>query len=326
MPTGVAAAPAAPLTDRKVIATEAAAFTERTRNSKKHKTYMSYKEAVEFFLATCKKKYLDELTRDDMITLKQVLRSKYASETVFPMWMKVNTFLNDCHIKKYVNPDTWIQRKDRPVNVSRRNAKNKKYPVYTEEEFASMLAIADKTEYALLYFLVGSGFRIGEATVAQWGDIDWYAKVVTVREKPKFSFTPKDYEQRTIELADIVLEVLKANRGDAPDPALLFPAPEGGINRHLEDRVIVPLIQRANAQGFKVKRPKKPAHALRVLFACRLSRAGEDIEQIRVDLGHSDITTTQIYLRAAERGSDSQRERRNQAMNFRPATKLRIVS
>src|SRR5205823_3149308 len=123
-----------------------------------------------------------------------------------------------------------------------------------------MLAIADKTEYALLYFLVGSGFRIGEATVAQWGDIDWDAKVVTVREKPKFSFTPKDYEQRTIELADIVLEVLKANRGDAPDPALLFPAPEGGINRHLEDRVIVPLIQRANAQGFKVKRPRSEEH------------------------------------------------------------------
>ncbi len=101
MPTGVAAAPAAPLTDRKVIATEAAAFTERTRNSKKHKTYMSYKEAVEFFLATCKKKYLDELTRDDMITLKQVLRSKYASETVFPMWMKVNTFLN---VIDHLNP------------------------------------------------------------------------------------------------------------------------------------------------------------------------------------------------------------------------------
>lgn len=126
--------------NRKVLATEAAEYIERTRKSKKYKTYKGYKDAVELFLSTCKKTYLDELTRDDMIALKQVLKSKYASETVFPMWMKVNTFLNDCHIEKYVNPDTWIQRKDRPVNVAKRNAKNKKYPVYSEEEFAAIFA------------------------------------------------------------------------------------------------------------------------------------------------------------------------------------------
>lgn len=310
--------------DRKVIATEAAAYIERTRRSKKYKTYKAYKDAVELFLSTCEKKYLDELTRDDMITLKQVLQSRYASQTVFPMWMKVNTFLNDCHIEKHVNHDTWVQRKDRPVNVAKRNAKNKKYPVYTEEEFAAMLSVADKTEYALLLSLAGSGLRINEEAVAQWCDIDWDAKTVTVREKPEFKFNPKDYEQRTIELADSVLLALQAIRGSASEEALIFPAPRGGINRHLEDRVIVPIIQRANAKGFKVKRPKKPAHACRVLFACRLCQAGVDIETIRVDLGHSDIATTQIYLRAAEKKSDLQRQRRNQAMNF--PVKLRIAS
>ncbi|HZU42973.1 MAG TPA: site-specific integrase [Terriglobales bacterium] len=322
METAATEVPAA--SERKLIVTEAAAYIERTRRSKKYKTYMGYKDAVELFLSTCKKEYLDELTRDDMITLKQVLQSRFASETVFPMWMKVNTFLNDCHIEKYVNHDTWIQRKDRPVNVSKRNAKNKKYPVYSEHEFAAMLSVADVTEYALLLFLAGSGLRINEAAVAQWCDIDWDAKTVTVREKPEFKFNPKDYEERTIELADSVLTALQAVRGNAPEDELIFPAPRGGINRHLEDRVIVPIIKRANAKGFKVKRPKKPAHALRVLFACRLCQAGVDIETIRVDLGHSDITTTQIYLRAAEKKSDVQRERRNQAMNF--PVQLRIAS
>lgn len=325
MPAGMAVVPAAPMTDRKAIATEAAAYIERSK-SKKPKTYKGYRDAVEFFLSICKKTYLDELTRDDMIALKEALKERYALQTVFSTWMKVSTFLNDCHIEKLVNRDTWIQRKDRPVNVAKRNAKNKKYPVYSEDEFAAMLAVADKTELALLYFFVGCGWRNGEAAVAQWGDIDWDAKTVTVREKPEFSFTPKDYECRTVELADVVLEVLKDYRGDAPDDALLFPAPEGGVNHHLEDRVIVPLIERANATGFRVKKPKKPAHALRVLFACRLCQAGVDIETIRVALGHSDITTTQIYLRAAEKKSDSHRKRINDAMNFRPATKLRIVS
>jgi integrase len=319
-----AATTVAAVNGRKVIATEAAEYIERTRKSKKYKTYKGYKDAVELFLTTCKKTYLDELTRDDMIALKEVLKSKYALQTVFSTFMKVLTFLNDCHIEKHVKQDTWIQRKDRPVNVAKRNAKNRKYPIYTEDEFAAMLSVADVTEYALLYFLAGSGWRIGEAAVAQWCDIDWDAKTVTVREKPEFNFSPKDYEQRTVELADSVLGALQIVRGDARDEKLIFPAPTGGVDRHLEDRVIVPIIGRAIAKGFKVKRPKKPAHALRVLFACRLCQSGVDIETLRVDLGHSDITTTQIYLRAAEKKSDLQRERRNQAMNFQP--KLRIAS
>jgi integrase len=313
-------------TDRKVLTTEAATYIERTRKSKKYKTYKGYMDAVEFFLSTCKKTHLDELTRDDMIALKEALKSEYASQTVFSMFMKVLTFLNDCHIDKQVHPDVWIQRKDRPVNVAKRNAKNKKYPVYSEDEFAAMLSVADATEYALLYFLAGGGLRIGEAAVAQWSDIDWDAKTVTVREKPEFDFTPIDYECRTVELADIVLDALQAIRADASDRSMLFPAPEGGIDRHLEDRVIVPIIERANAKGFKVKRPEKPAHALRVLFACRLSQTGVDIETIRVALGHSDITTTQIYLRPVEKKSDLHRKRINDAMKFRPATKLRIAS
>jgi integrase len=313
-------------TDRKVISTEAAEYIERTRKSKKPKTYKGYKDAVAFFISTCKKKYLDELTRDDMIAFKQILISKYASQTVFTMFMKVLTFLSDCHIEKLVQLDTWIQRKDRPVNVAKRNAKNKKYPVYTADEFAAMLAVAEKAEYALLYLFVGSGWRNGEGAVAQWADIDWDAKTITVREKPEFQFTPKDYECRTVELADNVLDALQSYRDDTPEDALLFPAPEGGVNRHLEDRVVLPIIERANAQGFKVKRPKKPLHALRVLYACRLSQAGVDLETVRVNLGHSDISTTQIYLRAVEAKSVSHRHRINDAMTFRPATKLRVAS
>jgi integrase len=229
-------------------------------------------------------------------------------------------------IEKLVQLDTWIQRKDRPVNVAKRNAKNKKYPVYTADEFAAMLAVAEKAEYALLYLFVGSGWRNGEGAVAQWADIDWDAKTITVREKPEFQFTPKDYECRTVELADNVLDALQSYRDDTPEDALLFPAPEGGVNRHLEDRVVLPIIERANAQGFKVKRPKKPLHALRVLYACRLSQAGVDLETVRVNLGHSDISTTQIYLRAVEAKSVSHRHRINDAMTFRPATKLRVAS
>jgi integrase len=308
--TFVAASDEAPTRPRKVIRDEAEAYIERTRDGKKPRTYTAYRDSVNLFLASCKKTYLDELTRDDMLCYKTMLAGRYGGQTVFGQWNKTMTFLNDCGIEREVDRDDWIQKKDRPVNIARRN-KNQKYPVYAEGEIAAMLAVADAREKALVYFLVGSGFRIGEAMHAQWHDIDWDAKTLTVRFKPEFKFAPKDYECRTVLLGDNVVEALRAYRGDAEDRALIFPAKRGGIERHLEDRVLCGVLERA-----KVRRPKKPAHAMRVLYACRLHQAGVDIESIRVDCGHSDIQTTQIYLRAVDTKSDKHRQRVNDAMTF----------
>ncbi len=61
-----------------------------------------------------------------------------------------------------------MQKKDWPINVDKRN-KNKKYATYTDQEVAAMLSVADNIGEALVRFLVGTGFRIGEAAVAEWG-------------------------------------------------------------------------------------------------------------------------------------------------------------
>jgi site-specific recombinase XerD len=64
-----------------------------------------------------------------------------------------------------------------------------------------------------------------------------------------------------------------------------------------------------NQAGYPVKKPKKPGHAFRVLYATRRHQNGVDIETLRQELGHSDISTTQIYLRSADRKSDKHRVR-----------------
>jgi integrase/recombinase XerD len=306
----VPASDEAPARPRKIIRAEAEAYIERTRDGKKPRTYTAYRDSVNLFVSTCKKVYLDELTRDDMLAFKTMLAGRYGGQTVYGQWNNVMTWLNDCGVGREVDADHWIQRKDRPINIARRN-KNGKYATYTEAEIAAMLAVADVMEKALIMFLVGTGFRIGEAMHAQWKDIDWDAKTVTVRFKPEFKFSPKDYEERTVDLADAVIEALRAWRGDAPDSALIFPAKRGGIERHLEDRVLCGVVERAG-----VRRPRKPAHACRVLFACRLHRVGVDLESIRVNLGHSDISTTQTYLRSVDTKSDRHRQRVNDAMTF----------
>jgi hypothetical protein len=108
-----------------------------------------------------------------------------------------------------------------------------------------------------------------------------------VRFKPELGFEPKDYEERVIAVSDTLLACLKRFRGDAPEDALIFPSPiTGTVDKHL-DRIIHSLIDKANRAGYQVKKPRKPCHASRVLYATRRHQKGVDIETLRQELGHS---------------------------------------
>src|SRR5260370_38028485 len=147
-------------------------------------------------------------------------------------------FLNDRGIAKYVAKEDWVQKKDWPINVDKRD-KNKKYPTYLEEEVAAMLQAANGTEEALIRFLLGTGFRIGETAVAEWMDVDWEDKTISVRFKPKIGFKPKDYEERTIVVSDTLLASLKKHRTNSPNARLIFPSPTPWTtDTHLDPHIL----------------------------------------------------------------------------------------
>lgn len=307
---------------RKTVEEAAREYIQRSKQ-KAHKTYLGYRTAVNLFVARCKKTYVDEICRDDMLDFLHELRTRPSRETgkpigestVFNYFLKTMVFLNDRGIGKYVMREDWVQKKDWPVNVDKRN-KNKKYATYAEQEVAAMLHVADASEEAVVRFLVGTGFRIGEAAVAEWMDVDWEEKTVSVRFKPKFAFRPKDYEERTVAISDTLLTCLRKYRGSAANDVLIFPSPgTQTVDKHL-DRIILGLIDKANEAKYPVRKPRKPCHALRVLYATRRHQHGVDIETLRQELGHSDITTTQIYLRSINTGSNKHRARINEADRF----------
>jgi len=315
--------PVAPvIIPRKTLAEAAQEYVERSKQ-KSRKTFIGYRTAVNLFLHSCSKTYFDEICREDMLDYLSFLRNcksprtggRFGESTVFNYFLKTMVFLNDCGIAKRVAKGDWVQKKDWPVNVDKRN-KNKKYATYFEQEIAAMLQVANEAERALIRFLAGTGFRIGEAAVAEWRDVDWADKTISVRFKPKYGFKPKDYEERVIVVSDTLLACLKKYRGSAPEDGLMFPSPTTGtVDKHL-DRIIHFVIDKANEAGYPVKKPRKPCHAFRVLYATRRHQNGVDIETLRQELGHSDISTTQIYLRSADRKSDKHRDRINQADSF----------
>jgi len=98
-----------------------------------------------------------------------------------------------------------------------------------------LLQVANGIEEALIRFLIGTGFRIGEAAVAQWRDVEWKDKTTSVRFKPELGFKPKDYEERIIAVSDTLLACPKEYRGSSPEHALVFPSPTTGtVDKHLD--------------------------------------------------------------------------------------------
>jgi integrase len=331
LPTPLGKSVALNNTFRKTLEEAADEYLERSKQ-KSHKTYLGYRTAVHLFLRKTKKVYLNEITRDDMLDFLHELRTRPSPDTGYPIgestvfnyFLKTVVFLNDCGIHRYVAREDWVQKKDWPVNVDKRN-KNKKYATYKEQEIVSLLQVANAQEEALIRFLAGTGFRIGEAAVAEWTDIDWEERTISVRFKPKYGFKPKDYEERVVAVSDTLLSCLKKLNQAAQNNDLIFPSPSSTtVDKHL-DRIILNVMDKANKAGCTVRKPRKPCHAFRVLYATRRHQHGVDIETLRQELGHSDIATTQIYLRSTNTTSDEHRHRINKADKF-PLTPIRQPS
>jgi integrase len=255
---------------RKTAEDSAREYIQRSKQ-KLRKTYLGYRTAVNLFVASCKKTFFDEICRDDMLDFLHALRTRpsettgapIGESTVFNYFLKTMVFLNDRGIGKHVAREDWVQKKDWPINVDKRN-KNKKYATYTDQEVAAMLSVADNTGDALIRFLAGTGFRIGEAAVAEWTDVNWEEKTVSVRFKPRLGFKPKDYEERTVAVSDTLIACLQKYRVGALDDELIFPSPATHtVDKHL-DRIVNDLIHKAKAAGYTVDKPEKPCHAFRV--------------------------------------------------------------
>ena len=125
---------------RKTVAEAAQEYIERSRE-KSRRTFIGYRTAVSLFLQSCTKQYFDEIRRDDMLDYLRFLRNckslktngRFGESTVFNYFLKTMVFLNDRGIAKHVAKEDWVQKKDWPINVDKRN-KNRKYSTYLEEE------------------------------------------------------------------------------------------------------------------------------------------------------------------------------------------------
>lgn len=154
----------------------------------------------------------------------------------------------------------------------------KRLPVdVTEEEFTSLLEVTKQMRHKVAFLLAwGSGLRISEIIKLQVNDIDLDKKQIRINEG-------KGKKDRIV------------------------PLPRGFKERHLEhipfefgDRALQKAFRTyAEKCGLKKKKLGVHFHSLRHGFATQCLRKGISLRAIQMMLGHSDMSTTAIYLQLA---------------------------
>lgn len=169
----------------------------------------------------------------------------------------------------------------------------------TEEEVERLLAAPSRDtplglrDRAMLEVLYATGLRVSELVKLRFTEINLNQGVLRV--------TGKGNRQRLVPLGAAAIESLQLFLRSARDEILgpqacdeLFPTQRGA---HMTRQAFWHLIKRYARQAGITK--SLSPHTLRHAFATHLLNHGADLRVVQMLLGHSDLSTTQIYTHVA---------------------------
>ena len=178
-----------------------------------------------------------------------------------------------------------VLHKDITLGI-KRPKKEKRIPtVLTKDEVKKLInSIAAKKSRLMVSFMYACGFRVSELVNMKVKDLNFEEKIGNVRQG-------KGKKDRVFNIPDFLLEDLKiqADKQKEEKKEYLFTGPK----EKLSERNLQKIISLA-AKHAGIKKDVH-CHTLRHSFATHLLENGTDIRKIQELLGHSDLSTTQIY-------------------------------
>ena len=178
-----------------------------------------------------------------------------------------------------------ILNKDPTAGIKRPKKENRIALVLTKEEIKKFMeSFQNKKSKLMVSFIYSCGFRVSEIINLKVRDLDFNEKIGYVRQA-------KGKKDRLFNIPSFLLEELKKQyeKQKQKNQEYLFSGPKG----KLSDRNIQKIVRIA-AKRAGIEKPVH-THTLRHSFATHLLEDGVDIRKIQLLLGHSDLSTTQIY-------------------------------
>jgi len=255
-------------------------FLEEKSLQRKSKTQADYATVLRYFLQSCHKQYLTDITRKDLLAFSVYCREELelSPRTVSNKFARVVAFLGAHKIKVH-------ERGDVPKFVE------SEPEIYDKEELKTFFAACDDPERLWFEFFLMTGMREQEVMHVCWKDIKFADCVVRVAYKPDRGWTPKAYKEREIPVPAKLMGALKTLHAKSNGCPLVFPT--SGCNPKLDFLDCC----KAIAGRAKLKKSDFWLHKFRATFATWSLWAGVDLRTVQQWLGHSDMESTMRYLK-----------------------------
>ncbi len=288
-------------------------FLEYIGNSKgyAHNTVEAYRNDLTQFMnfAQGERPHLASWSRVDKPLLTTFLAHlearSYTPASIARKVAVVKTFYHFLHDHRLVSED--------PTATLNSPKVEKRLPqVLTPDEVERLLGAPGKhsspkglRDHAILELLYASGLRVSELVALNAEDIDLQAQSVhCAGRRDKRRDVPISHRPAAVEaLAEYLRRGRSVLVGHGEEPAL-FVNPRGARLTRQGLWLIIKEYVREASIAIQVT-----PHTLRHSFAVHQLSRGADLQNVQQLLGHSNITTTQVYTRLAEanhNNSDSQ--------------------
>ncbi|MDI9607547.1 MAG: tyrosine-type recombinase/integrase [Atribacterota bacterium] len=137
--------------------------------------------------------------------------------------------------------------------------------------------------YAMVRLMLDAGLRCGEVLNLKTNDVDFQTGKIHVKQG-------KGEKDRIVWLNEEALEVLRKWREIKPESEYLFTTLQGNP---INPRYVRDMVKRKGKQA-GITKDVHP-HMLRHSFATDLYRESKNLRLVQKALGHSSISTTEIY-------------------------------
>ncbi|MBC7327851.1 site-specific tyrosine recombinase XerD [bacterium] len=262
----------------------------RTEKGVSDNTLSAYRNDLKQFLSFLEEKKLrkiDEVNNEILLAFVSYLRRKFKQRSLMRKISSLKGFLKFLQREGLIKGGLYetLESPTLPKSLPKVMTVEEVELLLSQPDTSTFLGIRDK---ALLELLYSSGLRISEASNLRLDDIDLEGEFVRCRGKGR--------KERIVPLGSIAKKWLKEYITGARfalakgDTRWVFLG-KGGKKL---SRVSMWKIVKKYAKQAGIKKEISP-HTLRHSFATHLLEGGADLRSIQEMLGHSSITTTEIY-------------------------------
>jgi integrase/recombinase XerD len=168
--------------------------------------------------------------------------------------------------------------------------------VYEREELDILFARCVAKERLWFEFFLMTGMREQEVMHCSWADINLSRGTVTVRFKPEYGFSPKNYREREIPIPAKLVTSLRVEK-EKRDKTCGLVFPTAGCRPKLDFLDAL----KGVAERAELSKESFWLHKFRATFATWSLWAGVDLRTVQQWLGHSDMESTMRYLKPSRK-------------------------